>query len=224
MKRNSVILTFILIPFFLFGETFSFRGDSMKTVLAKGKEETVLSGNVEITTEDNYITADRVELYGENFVYARFTGHVVVVNAKKGIRLVCNNLFYNREKKLLRVNGYAEMEDKKNEVVVKGGFLEDWEEKEVTIIQIGVRILKKDMVCRSEFAKYLRKEKKLELSGMPVVYWKGDVYRAVKIYIDLDKNEITLEGEIKGTLKGKKTTGEETKETTENKGQQKGNE
>ena len=224
MKRSSIILICVFVPFLMFGETFSFRGDSMKTVLAKGKEETILSGNVEITTEDNHITADRVELYGKNFVYARFAGHVVVVNAKKGIRLVCNNLFYDRERKVLRVNGYAEMEDKKNEVVVKGGFLEDWEDKEVTIIQIGVRILKKDMVCRSEFAKYLRKEKKLELSGMPVVYWKGDEYRAVKIYIDLDKNEITLEGEIKGTLTGEKTTEEKEKEKTNNKGQQKANE
>ncbi len=212
MKRNSVVLIWFFIPLILFGETFTFRGDSMKTVLAKGKEETILSGNVEITTEENHITADRVELYGENFVYARFTGHVVVINVKKGIRLVCNNLFYDRKRKILRVNGYAEMEDKKNEVVVKGGFLEDWEDKEMTIIQIGVRILKKDMVCRSEFAKYLRKEKKLELSGMPVVYWKGDEYRAVKIYIDLDKNEITLEGEIKGTLYGEKTKGEKTGE------------
>ncbi len=213
MKRNRVILlSYFFLPILLFGETFTFKGDSMRTVLAKGKEETVLSGNVEITSEGNYITADRVELYGENFVYAKFSGHVVVINVKKGIRLVCNNLFYDRNKKFLRVNGYAEMEDKKNEVVVKGGFLEDWEDKEITIIQIGVRILKKDMVCRSEFARYLRKEKKLELSGMPVVFWKGDEYRAVRIYIDLDKNEITLEGEIKGTLKGEKSANQGKKE------------
>ncbi len=201
MKNRFFLFAVIFFCFYpLFGETFSFKGDSMKTVLAKGKERTILTGHVEINSEDNYITADRVELYGDNFSYAKFSGDIRVVNSKKGIVLTCKNLFYDRKKKVFRVQGYSEMEDKKNEIVVKGGFLENWEDSGITIIQIGVRILKKDMVCRSEFARYLREKKKLELSGMPVVFWKGDEYRAVKIYIDLDKEEITLEGEIKGTL------------------------
>ncbi len=204
MSRREVkllpILIFLLVTASVKGDSFSFKGDSMQTILAKGKERTLLTGNVEIETEDTIIKADKVELFGEDFMYAKFTGNVEAVNAKRGIHLVCSNLFYNRKEKVLRVQGYAEMEDKKNEVVVKGGFLEDWQDKEETIIQIGVRILKKDLVCRSEFARYNHRENTLELSGMPVVFWKGDEYRATKIFIDLDSEEITLEGEIKGSL------------------------
>ncbi|MBA7557710.1 hypothetical protein ES705_50479 [subsurface metagenome] len=73
------------------------------------------------------------------------------------------------------------MVDKKNETVVKGGFIEHWEERDESIIQLGVRILKKDLVCRAEYARYLREEEQLELAGMPIVYWKGDEYQASKI-------------------------------------------
>ena len=63
-----------------------------------------------------------------------------------------------------------------------------------------MRVLKPDLVCRSEYARYLREEERLELSGMPVVNWKGDEYRALKITIDLDKDTIRLEGDIRGKV------------------------
>ena len=46
------------------------------------------------------------------------------------------------------------MADLKNEMVVKGGFIEDRDKEQLTIVQIGVRIFKKDIVCRAEFARY----------------------------------------------------------------------
>jgi lipopolysaccharide export system protein LptA len=92
------------------------------------------------------------------------------------------------------------MLDEQNEVVVKGGYLENWEDSDETVVQIGVRILKEDLVCRAEYARYQRNEDKLELSGMPVVNWKGDEYRALKIYIDLNTDTIRLEGDIRGKV------------------------
>ena len=199
-KSSIVILSFLIFVRPLFSDTFSFKGDKLETVLAQGKERTVLTGNVEIISDENVITADRVELYGKDFNFLRCSGNVDVKNAKRGIHLISDNLFYNRKEKVVRVQGKTVMKDKKNEIVAKGGFLEDWENDDITIIQIGVRILKKDLVCRSEFARYLRKENRLELSGMPVVFWKGDEYRASKIFINLDTNEIKLIGEIKGKI------------------------
>ena len=79
----------------------------------------------------------------------------------------------------------------------------------ITIIQIGVRILKEDMASRSEFARFKREEEILELSGLPFVFWKGDEYRAARIIINLDTDEIRLEGEVRGTV----TTEEDEEET-----------
>lgn len=201
-KSRSTFLLFLLCfcPS-LWAQTFSFQGDSMETVLAKGKERTILTGNAEVQTEDNLIRADRVELYGEEFRYVTCEGNVRIVNEQKGIDVTCEQLFYNRQEKVVRVRGKVVMLDKKNEVVVKGGFLENWEESDETVVQIGVRILKEDLVCRAEYARYLRNEEKLELSGMPVVNWKGDEYRARKIFIDLNTDTIRLEGDIRGKVR-----------------------
>lgn len=187
----------------------------METVLAKGRERTVLTGNAEVQTEDNLIQADRLELYGDDFRYLSCRGNVKVSNDQKGIELTCDELYYNRKEKFIRVNGKVVMLDKKNEVVVKGGFLETWEQSDETMVQVGVRILKKDLVCRAEFARYLRADEKLELSGMPVVNWKGDEYRALKIYIDLATDTIRLEGDIRGKVTSEREEGSQDKSASE---------
>ena len=202
-RRIRTTKLFLLLMFLtpaLWAQTFSFQGDRMETVLARGKERTVLTGNAEVQTEDNLIRADRVELYGEDFRYVACEGNVRIVNEQKGIEVTCQRLFYNREEKVVRVRGNVIMLDEQNEVVVKGGYLENWEDSDETVVQIGVRILKEDLVCRAEYARYQRSEDKLELSGMPVVNWKGDEYRALKIYIDLDTDTIRLEGDIRGKV------------------------
>ena len=106
------------------------------------------------------------------------------------------------------------MIDYRNELVAKSGYLEHRGEKQETIFQIGVRILKATeetrMVCRGEFARYDRENSMLTLSGMPLVQWKEDTYRATRIIINLDSDEIRLEGNVEGTVT---TSGEEDEET-----------
>ena len=180
-------------------ETFSYSGDSVRATLAKGSERAVLTGHATVRSDDVLITADEIELLGEDFTVALATGSVRVADAKRGIDLTAANLWYDRDAKIARIRGNAEMADLENEIVVKGGFLEDRDTEGLTIIQIGVRIFRKDLVCRSEFAKYWRDKKILELTGMPWVSRKGDEYRASKITINLDTEEIVLEGSVQGT-------------------------
>lgn len=181
-------------------ERFSFSGDRMETVLSQGRERTRLSGNAELVSENTHIRAGTIELYGKDFVFVLSSGGVRVVNTRQGIDLTSDTLFYNRRDKVSRAEGSAVLIDRENEIVVKGGFLEDWEEREETIIQIGVRILSDDLVSRAEFARYNRKDNTLELSGRPVVTWKGDQYRAARIFIDLDEDTIRLEGAVSGEI------------------------
>lgn len=195
-------------------DTFTFSGDSMTTVLARGKERTVLTGNAVIISDGTEIRADNIELYGEDSRFAQCSGNVEVIDIEKGIYLQSEDLFYDRDIDLSRVEGYAEMEDQKNELIVKGGYLENYGDDDITIIQIGVRILKEDLACRSEFARFRREEEILELSGMPYVFWKGDEYRASRIIINLDTDEIRLEGEVQGTVRTEEETEEETEGET----------
>jgi lipopolysaccharide export system protein LptA len=185
-------------------QTFTYSGDSMSTVLAEGNQQALLSGHARVDTEDLRITADRILLFGKDFIYAQADGNVHVVDTKRGLDLKSQNLFYDRDKKISRVTGDAVMADVKNELVVKGGFIEDRDSEKLTIVQIGVRILKKDIVCRAEFAKYWRDKKLVELSGMPWVSRRDDIYQAARIAINLDTEDITLEGNVQGTIQSEK--------------------
>ncbi|MBN2050155.1 MAG: hypothetical protein JW760_06895 [Spirochaetales bacterium] len=208
MKKNSILLAgfFILLLAPLSAETssFSFSSDTTRAVLAKGKERTILSGNAFIHSENTEIKADSIELYGEDFRYASCAGKVTAFNREKGIIMTCENLFYDREEERMIITGYGEMQDQKNELVVKGGFFEDNGNENITIIEIGVKILKiaegKEMVCRAEYARYERDKDILILSGMPEVYWKDDHYSAARITINLETDEITLEGKVSGSV------------------------
>ncbi len=185
-------------------DTFSFSADRTEAILAKGKEHTVLQGNAVIITDNREIHADKIDIYGEDFVLAVCSGNITVLDQENDTTLVCQNLEYNRETELIIVDGYSEMEDRKNELITKSGFIEDKSKEEFTILQIGVRILKisdgETMSCRSEYAGYDRKENILELTGMPRVYWKGDKYEASRIIINLDTDEIKLEGNVSGSI------------------------
>ncbi len=203
-KSSFFIYCFILLAIIssssLFADRFRFKSDRMFSILAKGKERTVLTGNAVIVSGNTTIESDRIELYGDNFQYAVCSGKVKVKDEEKGIILKCGRLFFDRDEDILKARDGAVMEDQKNELVVKGGYLENHGKDEIVIIHIGVRILKKDLVCRSEFARYKRKEEKLELSGMPVVFKKNDEYRASRIVINLDNDEVSLEGSVSGTI------------------------
>jgi len=209
MRNNPCILFLILFlvsgfPLSAENSSFSFSSDTTRAVLAKGKERTVLSGNAVIRSDTTEIKAEKIELYGEDFRYATCTGGVTARDTEKGIILSCENLFYDREEERMVVSGYGEMQDQKNELVVKGGFFEDNGKENITIIEIGVRILKiadgQEMACRSEYARYERDEDLLILSGMPEVYWKDDYYSASRITIDLETDEIELQGKVSGSV------------------------
>jgi lipopolysaccharide export system protein LptA len=189
----------------LSAEDFSFSGDTTTMSLAEGGQHALLTGHSRVESQDLRITADSIELFGKDFVYAQAHGNVHVVDARRGIDLTSEELFYDRDRKIARVRGNATLADLKNEMVVKGGFIEDRDKEQIDIIQIGVRIFHKDIVCRSEFARYQRDKKILELSGMPWVSKGQDVYQAARITINLDTEDISLEGSVQGTLQDKGT-------------------
>ena len=183
-------------------DSFSFSGDSTSISFSEDSRRTILSGNARITSDDMTIHAAVIELFGEDFRYARCRGDVQVENDLQKISLSTDSLFYDRDRDFLQIRDYVEMVDLENEIVIKCGYLEYYNESDLSIFQIGVRILKAaeegQMVCRSDFARYDRQADTLQLSGDPVVYWKGDRYRAVSITINLETEEITLEGDVEG--------------------------
>ena len=184
-------------------EPITFSADRVESVLAKGKERTVLVGRAKVTTGDISISADRIELAGKEYSYMDCSGSVKVADKERGIRLEAPRLYYDRTRKLTRAQGPSMLEDTKNELVLKAEWIENDGETEVTLAQVAVRILKKNLSCRAEYAVYRRGDKILELSGLPSAYKDGDEYRATRIIVNTDTEEIRLEGEVSGKVTDK---------------------
>jgi lipopolysaccharide export system protein LptA len=153
-----------------------------------------------VTTGNLTITADRIELFGKDFSFLQCSGSVVVMDGDKGIKLEAPLLYYDRTRKLARAQGPSVLQDEKNKLVLKAEWIENDGESEVTLAQVAVRILKEDLACRAEYAVYRRADKSLELSGAPSAFKNGDEYRASRILVNTETEEITLEGEVSGSV------------------------
>ncbi|GHV88232.1 hypothetical protein AGMMS50267_05920 [Spirochaetia bacterium] len=183
------------------GGVFTFKADRMTGGRASGKEVTILSGHAEVRSDNLLLKADRIELQGEDNQFIDCSGNVWGLEEEKEILFQTDRMRYDRKLKIARLEGNSSLEDKKNDIVAKGRFIEYDDEAEITVFQISVRLFKDEMVCRSEYAVYKREEKLLNLSGFPVVYKKSDEFRADRIQVDLDTDDVTLEGTVSGSLK-----------------------
>jgi len=196
----AVLLLCIGASFAAASDIFTFRADRMSGSRALGRETTILIGNAEVRSNNLLLRADRIEIHGDDNQFVVCIGNVWGHEEEKNILFYTDRLQYDRKKKIARLEGNASLEDRENEVVARGRFIEYDDENEIAVFQISVRLFKDDMVCRSEYAIYRRKEKMLDLTGFPVVYKKDDEFRADKIRVDLNTDDVMMEGSVSGTI------------------------
>jgi len=203
LKKFKTIFIFIFIAaaaFRLQADTFSFRADRMSGGKATGREITILTGNAEVRSDKLLLQADRIEIHGSDNRFIDCNGNVRGLEEEKNILFQTDRLRYDRTLKIARLEGNSTLEDRKNELVARGRFIEYDDKNEIAVFQISVRLFKDNLVCRSEYAVYRRTEKTLALSGFPVVYKKDDEFRADRIRVDLDTDDVVMEGAVSGTI------------------------
>ena len=182
-------------------DTFTFRADRMSGSRATGREVTILTGNAEVRSDNLLLRANIIEIHGDDNQFIDCYGSVWGHEEEKNILFYTDRLRYDRKLKIARLEGNSTLEDRQNEIVARGRFIEYDDENEITVFQISVRLFKDDMVCRSEYAVYHRRQKLLDLSGFPTVFKKDDEFRADRIRVDLDTDDVTMEGAVSGTIK-----------------------
>jgi len=185
----------------LYADVFTFKADHMSGSRASGKEILVLMGNAEVHSNTILLRASRIEIQGKDNEFIDCSGTVWGFEEEKNILFQSDRLRYDRKLKIARLEGNATLEDRQNEVVAKGRFIEYNDKTEIAVFQVAVRLFKENIVCRSEYAIYRRKEKLLDLSGFPVVFKKKDEFRAERIRVDLDTEDVTMEGTVSGSVK-----------------------
>ena len=187
-------------------DSFSFSADRVQSILAVGKEKTMLTGKAKVKSERITISADSIEISGKNYNLLVCKGNVDAVDTKKGIHLQAPALTYDRDRALALLIGPSILEDSDNHVVLKADWIQDDGDKGITLAQVNVRILKEGLACRAEYAVYRRESHILELSGAPRVVKSGDEYRASRMTINTDTEVIKLEGSVTGSVRTEKAS------------------
>jgi lipopolysaccharide export system protein LptA len=208
MKPKMKIFKILFVVLFSFfccfqlaaSDRFSFRADRMSGSRATGRATTILIGNAEVRSDNLLLKADRIEIQGDDNQFIDCIGNVWGFEQEKNIYFYTDRLRYDRRSKVARLEGNSTLEDRANEVVARARFIEYDDQKEISVLQVAVRLFKDDMVCRAEHAIYRREEKLLDLTGFPVVYKKDDEFRADRIRVDLDTDDVIMEGSVSGTI------------------------
>jgi lipopolysaccharide export system protein LptA len=184
-----------------FADSFTFKADKMTGGRATGKEITVLQGNAEVKSDSLVLRAERIELVGEDNNIIECFGNVWGNEEDKNIFFKTDRMTYDRTRKVAKLDGNSTLEDRENEIVTRARYIEYDQENEVAVFQIAVRLIKDNMVCRSEYAVYRRNEQLLDLSGFPIVYKKADEFSADRIRVNLDTDDVSMEGVVRGSIK-----------------------
>lgn len=219
INRNKCRILFFSLIFSmslpLFAEKIIFSANRMSGQAGNSNTTTTLSGNAYIKTESMEIEADEVELSGDNYRFIKASGHISGKNTKSNMDFTCDALEYDRTTKIAMLKGNVKLDDKDNEVKAEAQIIEYNQDTEVAILQIQINLTQKDNVCNGSYAVYYKTTQLLELSGNAQVKQKEDIFRAQNITLDMNTQDITLDGNVKGKVTETKEKKEETEETEE---------
>ena len=225
LKNLKFFLLYFLILFFLTDisaqtSTISFKADKVTASVAENKKSTNLIGNAEVKVNSLTISADRIEISGKDYRYVNATGSVKGEDDEKGYSFKADLINFDRKTDTVTMFGKLELKDTKNDVSISSENIEYKKKQEIIIMRFNVKIINKDINCNSMFALYNRKESKVELTGSPVVKKGKDEFRAGKISVNLDTEDITLDGRVRGSVEQGKDEKEDNKEPEDNKNSQ----
>ena len=187
----------------------TFSADKLQGSGGKGQTSTSLTGNAKVSVDSLNIYGERIELYGKDYRYIKASGNVTGEDAEKGFTFSAASLSYDRETEVAEFMGQAKVEDTKNKVETSAERIEYNQKNEIILLQMAVKLKSKGIACDSLFAVYNRNTSMLELTGKPTVKKGKDEFKAARISVNLDTEDIKLEGKVSGSVTEEKE--EETK-------------
>ena len=208
--KNLISIIFALVPAMIFCEEITFTADFMSGTAGSKTDTTTLEGNATVQTSSMNISADAIELSGEDFRFITATGTVSGSITESQMDFTCGKLKYDRQTKVAQLEDAVHLVDVANEVTADAQIIEYNQNSETAVMQIEITLTQRDNVCTSAFAIYKKSEQKLEMSGNPKIQQGTDSFRAQEITLNLETQEITLDGRVKGTVSDSKPAKAET--------------
>lgn len=208
MRKLLVIFVILLFAPLLQAEHITFSADSMTGTAGSTSDTTVLQGSAYVLTSAMEISADNITMSGEDFRYIDASGTVSGKNMDSHLEFQCKTVHYDRQTELSTLKGDVFLTDTENAVTVQAQVVEYDQITLEATIQINATITQKDNVCKGAFAVYHKKEQMLELNGNAEIKQGEDTFHAQVITLDMNTQEITLDGQVKGSVVDKKGGGQ----------------
>jgi len=207
LTRRALVATSLLLAVpALFSAPITFSGGYTRMQMAEGARQIVLSGGADVSADSLQLHADTISLRGDDYGLVTCSGNVTVTDDTQGLTVTSPAIAYDRTRKQITIHSWVEITDMQNRVGASAGnLLFDMEEGTMEL-ESHVRLVRTTergtMVCRADRVLFDRDGQKLSLSGTATVQWDGDTYQAHAITVNLDTEEITMDGSIKGTVHG----------------------
>lgn len=184
----------------LFAEKITFSADSMSGIAGDKATKTSLIGHAFVKTADMEISADEITLDGDDFRFITAVGTVSGKNTKSNMDFTCGKMSFDRTTEVALIEDTVHLVDNENNVTIDAQLIEYNQKTEIAVMQINVTLKQKDNTCTSAYAVYRKKAQMLEMSGNPKIVQGDDTFRAQEITLNLDTQEITLDGRVSGTV------------------------
>ena len=210
--RIIVLLILYVVASMLpaWSERITFSANSMTGTAGNSSDTTTLSGSAYVLTSSMEIAADSITMSGKNFRYIEADGNITGKNIEANMEFTCGRLSYDRETKIATLKDNVHLADTENGVSVDAQLIEYNQNTDIARIQIGITIKQKDNVCSSAYAVYRKKNQMLEMSGNSQITQGEDTFRAQEITLNLDTQQITLDGRVKGSVVDDKSADQDT--------------
>ena len=201
MKKLFVIIfSIFLLCGSAFAEKITFSAGSMSGQAGDSSATTTLSGGAFVQTSSIEISADSIELSGDDYRFIKATGNIKGKNLETKMEFTCDFMRYDRTSKVANLQGNVNLTDTDNDVKADAQLIEYNQNTNIAVLQVGITLTQKKNICTGAYAVYQKNEQILEISGNAQVKQENDTFRAQQITLDLDTQSITLSGNVKGSV------------------------
>ena len=184
----------------LFAEKISFSAGNMSGQAGDSSATTTLTGGAFIQTSSMEITADEIELSGDDYRFINARGNISGKNLETKMEFTCDSMSFDRQTKVAMLQGNVHLVDIENDVKADAQIIEYSQNTNIAVLQININLTQKKNVCTGSYAVYQKNEQMLEISGNAQVKQDEDVFRAQQITLNLETQKITLSGNVKGSV------------------------
>lgn len=200
-KTISILILILFFSTFSFCDKISFSADYMQgSASTETDPKTILERHARITTDSFQINANLIELEDSDYRYVTATGSVYGKSKNSGFDFYCDKLFFDRKTNLIYFEGNVTLKDDSNNIDAHSQLMEYDLNTEIAILQVNVTLNQNQSKGSSALAVYKAKDKTVDLTGNPKIVRGDDIFKAQKITLNTETEEIILDGKVSGNV------------------------